>query len=94
MPLSVLEAMAGGLPVVATDVGDVGRAVADGVTGFVVPPKDPEQLAARLERLLIDADLRRRMGEAGRARVAEMFSADVTAAAVSALYDEVQGARR
>ena len=94
MPLSVLEAMAGGLPVVATDVGDIGRAVADGVTGFVVPPKDPEQLASRLERLLTDADLRRRMGEAGRARVTEMFSADVTAAAVSALYDELRGALR
>src|SRR3954452_23092073 len=74
MPLSVLEAMAGGLPVVATDVGGIGRAVADGVTGFVVPPQEPERLAARLEQLLGDADLRRRMGEAGRARVTQMFS--------------------
>lgn len=93
MPLSILEAMASGLPVVATDVGDVGRAVADGVTGFVVPPKDPERLAAALEALLTDAGLRRRFGAAGRARVAEMFSADVTAAQVGALYEELERGR-
>ena len=93
MPLSVLEAMAAGLPVVATDVGDVGRAVADGVTGYVVPSKDPQQLAAALEPLLTDAGLRRRMGEAGRARVAEMFSAAVTADQVSALYADMERGR-
>ncbi len=89
MPLSVLEAMATGLPVVATDVGDVGRAVVDGVTGHVVPVRNPEKLAAALEPLLTDRALRRRMGEAGRSRVVEMFSSEVTAANVSALYDEL-----
>jgi glycosyltransferase involved in cell wall biosynthesis len=89
MPLSILEAMAAGLPVVASDVGDVSRAVADGVTGFVVPPRDPERLADALERLLTDAELRRRMGDAGRARVVEKFSAAVTAEQVSALYAEL-----
>jgi len=89
MPLSVLEAMAAGLPVVATDVGDVSRAVADGVTGHVVPVRDPEKLADALEPLLTDPKLRRRMGEAGRARVAELFSSEVTATKVSALYDEL-----
>lgn len=93
MPLSVLEAMAAGLPVVATDVGDVHRAVAEGVTGHVVPVRDPEALAAALERLLTDAERRRRMGAAGRARVVEMFSSAVTATNVSALYDELQGGR-
>jgi len=94
MPLSVLEAMAAGLPVVATDVGDVGRAVADGLTGRVVPVRDPESLAAAFEPLLVDPDLRRRMGAAGRARVEKLFSADVTADGVSMLYDELlQGAR-
>jgi glycosyltransferase involved in cell wall biosynthesis len=94
MPLSVLEAMAAGLPVVATDVGDVGRAVADGVTGYVVPVRNPDKLADGLEPLLTDPDLRRRMGAAGRARVTGMFSADVTAGEVSALYDELErGAR-
>jgi len=92
MPLSVLEAMAAGLPVVATDVGDVSRAVAEGVTGHVVPVQAPEKLADALEHLLTDPDLRRQMGEAGRARVVGMFSADVTAARVSALYAELAGA--
>jgi glycosyltransferase involved in cell wall biosynthesis len=89
MPLSVLEAMAAGLPVVATDVGDVGRSVADGVTGYVVPVRNPEKLAAALEPLLVDAEQRRRMGAAGRARVVERFSGEVTAANVSALYEEL-----
>jgi glycosyltransferase involved in cell wall biosynthesis len=93
MPLSVLEAMAAGLPVVATDVGDVARAVQDGVTGFVVPVQAPEQLGKALEALLTDRDLRRRMGAAGRERVSAMFSAEVTAGAVSSLYAELQSAR-
>jgi glycosyltransferase involved in cell wall biosynthesis len=94
MPLSVLEAMAAGLPVVATDVGDVGRAVADGETGFVVPAREPERLADALEKLLTDPDLRRRMGAAGRARVRERFSSSVTAGEVSALYAQLgRGAR-
>src|SRR5688572_33109339 len=94
MPLSVLEAMAAGLPVVATDVGDVGRAVADGVTGYVVPRQDPEKLAAALEPLLTDPQLRRRMGASGRERVVGMFSSEVTARAVSALYAELVGGPR
>jgi glycosyltransferase involved in cell wall biosynthesis len=94
MPLSVLEAMAAGVPVVATDVGDVGRAVVDGVTGYVVPSKDPQALAGALERLLVDPQLRRRMGAAGRARVEEMFSATVTADAVSALYADLREGTR
>jgi glycosyltransferase involved in cell wall biosynthesis len=93
MPLSVLEAMAAELPVVATDVGDVGRAVLDGETGFVVPAKDPQALATALEALLTDPDLRKRMGAAGRERVLGFFSADVTAREVSALYSELGAAR-
>jgi glycosyltransferase involved in cell wall biosynthesis len=89
MPLSVLEAMSSGLPVVATDVGDVARAVADGETGFVIAPHAPTAVADALEKLLVDADLRHRMGEAGRRRVRERFSSEVTARAVSDLYDDV-----
>jgi glycosyltransferase involved in cell wall biosynthesis len=93
MPLSVLEAMAAGLPVVATDVGDVGRAVAEGVTGSVVPPRSPDKLADALEALLTDPELRERMGAAGRARVVEQFSSEATAGQVSALYAELQRSR-
>src|SRR3954447_19179631 len=93
MPLSVLEAMATGLPVVATDVGDVGRAVAEGLTGHVVPVRNPEKLADALEPLLADPELRTRMGAAGRARVVERFSSETTARQVSALYAELDRSR-
>ena len=89
MPLSVLEAMAAGLPVVASAVGDVARAVVDGSTGYIVPVRDPHALANALEPLIKDADLRARMGDEGRALVTTQFSSDVTAARVSALYAEM-----
>jgi glycosyltransferase involved in cell wall biosynthesis len=72
-PISVLEAMAAGLPVVASDVGGVRELVADGTTGLLVPAGDPDALAAALKRLLADPELRRRLGAAGRERAAERF---------------------
>jgi glycosyltransferase involved in cell wall biosynthesis len=72
-PISILEAMAAGLPVVASDVGGVRELVADGVTGLLVPAADPDALGAALERLLADRELRRRLGAAGRERAAERF---------------------
>ncbi len=72
-PLSILEGMAAGLPVVASDVGGVAELVADGETGLLVPPGDPTALAAALQRLVADAPLRRRLGAAGRRRVEERF---------------------
>jgi glycosyltransferase involved in cell wall biosynthesis len=73
LPISVLEAMAAGLPVVASAVGDVPEAVADGKSGLLVPPGDPAALAGALRRLLADADLRRRFGAAARERALELF---------------------
>lgn len=64
--LVYLEAAAHGLPVVAHDVGGVGEAVVDGVTGLLVPPDRPAQLAAAFEKLIHDPALRRRLGAAGR----------------------------
>ncbi len=72
-PISVLEAMAAGLPVVASAVGGVPEIVDDGTTGVLVPPGDPAALAAAIEPLLADATLRDRLGDAGRARVRERF---------------------
>jgi glycosyltransferase involved in cell wall biosynthesis len=92
MPLSVLEAMASGLPVVATDVGDVSRAVDHGRTGFVVPARSAEGLATALEKLLTDPELRAAMGAAGRDRVRQLFSDAVTAAGVAEVLDELTGA--
>ena len=64
--LVYLEAAAHGLPVVAHDVGGVSEAVVDGVTGLLVPPNRPAQLAAAFEKLVHDPELRKRLGAAGR----------------------------
>jgi len=89
LPLVVLEAMALGRPVVATPVGGTPELVVDEETGLLVPPRDVAALAAALTRVLGDAALGRRLGEAGRRRVAEHFSAEATSREVLALYDEV-----
>ena len=68
------EAMAHGRPVVAADVGGLRDLVVHEETGLLVPPRDIGALRAALERLLADRELRRRMGEAGRARIAEHFT--------------------
>jgi phosphatidyl-myo-inositol dimannoside synthase len=68
--LVYLEAAAHGLPIVAHDVGGVAEAVIDGVTGLLVPPNRPAQLAAAFEKLIHDPALRQRLGAAGRAQAA------------------------
>ena len=74
--MAVLEAMAAGLPVVATRVGGIPSAVSHGVSGFLVEPHDPAALAQSLDRLLSDASMRRSMGQAGRTRALDLFSAE------------------
>jgi phosphatidylinositol alpha-1,6-mannosyltransferase len=69
-----LEAAACKLPVIASDVGGVGSAVVDGETGLMVPPDDIEATADALKKLLTDADLSKRLGEAGRKRAEESFT--------------------
>ncbi len=73
-PLSILEAMAAGLPVVSTARGAIPDMVRDGVTGLLVAERDPQALSGALASLLADPPLRRRMGEAGRALWAERFT--------------------
>jgi glycosyltransferase involved in cell wall biosynthesis len=87
-----MEAMACGVPVVNTSL-DTGVPFVspDGVTGLTVPPGDADALAAALSALLDDAALRRRMGDAGRARIAGELSAEQMAARTLALYREVSG---
>ena len=85
-PVSVLEAMAAGLPVVATKVGGVAEAVVDGETGLLVPAADPEALACALERLVADGELRRRLGAAGRGRALSLFDVSPYRAAYQELY--------
>jgi len=94
MPLSVLEAMAAGLPVVATDVGDVARLVEGGRTGYVVAKQSPSELADALRSLLIAPEQSRQMGLAGRNRVEQQFSSALTARAICELYSEAVGKSR
>jgi glycosyltransferase involved in cell wall biosynthesis len=81
VPTTVMEAMATGLPVVTTDVGAVREVVAEGITGFVVRPADPQAIADAILRLIRDPSLRKSLGESGRERVLSRFSIDACAKA-------------
>lgn len=89
-PRVVTEAMACGLPVVASDVGGIPEQVADGDSGLLVAPRDDAALVAALERLLADADLRGAMGARGRER-AKAFSRDALLEATDRLYRDLLG---
>lgn len=72
--LAALEPGARGVPVIASNVGGIPEIIIDGVNGLLVPPGDPAALADAIERLMVDADLRRRLGTNARRRAAESFS--------------------
>jgi glycosyltransferase involved in cell wall biosynthesis len=93
MPVSVLEAMAVGLPVVASAVGGLEEVVVDGKTGFLTPPGDAAALAARLGQLVDDRSLRSAMGKAGRARAEKYFSLPAWRDAHFTLYRSLLAAR-
>lgn len=71
---AIIEAMAAGLPLVVSDVGGNAEAVIDGITGLVVPPRDPASLSSAIRRLARDPQLRARMGAAGRDRAESRFT--------------------
>lgn len=75
-PLSLIEAMGSGLPVVATRLAGIPDIVHDGVEGFLFEPENTEQLAIALKRLLTDANLREEMGRSGRAAYLNFFTVD------------------
>jgi glycosyltransferase involved in cell wall biosynthesis len=83
----ILESMAAGLPVVATRVGGNGEAVLDGVTGWLVPEKDPVEMSQKLVDLLRDPKRAKSWGETGRGRVKELFTVDKMVQAHMDLYN-------
>lgn len=92
-PRSVIEGMAAGKPVVATDVGGTREAVSDGHTGFIVPPGNPKSLADKLAILIKDSELRSVMGHRSRRRCEDRFSLQRNVEAIEALYDGIVAKR-
>lgn len=90
-PVSVMEAMATGLPVICSLIGGTGDMISDGVDGFLVPQQDEDALADRIERLARDVPLRASIGAAARRRAVDVFDYRKTA---KSLHDAIAAARR
>lgn len=91
--LAILEAMASGVPVIASDAGGNAEAVVEGETGFLFPPADPAPLGAALRALYADRARARAMGERSRARLLEHFTIERTVEKTERVYEEVLRAR-
>lgn len=89
LPMSILEAMSAGLPVVTTPVGGIPEAIADGEEGLLVPPGDTEALASAISRLLSDAPLREAMGARGRAKFDACYDANVVLPRLESVYRDL-----
>lgn len=87
--LTPLEAMACGIPAVCAGVGGITYTVADGETGFLVPPRRPDRLAEQLDRVLRDDALRARLARSARERVERQFTWDTVARRTAAVFEEV-----
>ena len=92
LPITILEAMAAGRPVVATSVGGIPEVVRDGETGILIHSRDPEGLAEAVIRLLEAPRLARAMGEEGRKRVEALFTMEAEAGRTSMVYRQVLAA--
>jgi glycosyltransferase involved in cell wall biosynthesis len=89
LPYVIIEALASGLPVVASDVGGISDAVRDGVSGILIEPGAADQLADAMRRLSLDAQYRRELGEHARQIAVEEFSTDICLARVERVFDAV-----
>jgi len=89
IPQIILQAQAMARPVVATTIGGIPEVVEDGVTGLLVPPRDPDALAGKIQLLLDDSDLRTRLGQAARQNVEEHHSLDVMGERLLGLYEKL-----
>ncbi len=90
---AVIEAMAAGKPVVATDVGGTKEAVVEGVTGFIVPPGDPKAMAGKILALATDEPLRRKFGTEARKRAEALFGIEGNVQKTERVYEELLGGR-
>jgi glycosyltransferase involved in cell wall biosynthesis len=93
LPISILEAMAAGLPVIASQVGGIPELVEDGETGILVPRSNPGALAEALQLLLADEVLRKRLGSSGRVRADSRFGVDAFRSRHVELYTDLLAAR-
>jgi glycosyltransferase involved in cell wall biosynthesis len=89
LPTVALEAMSRGKAVVASSIGGLPDVVLSGMTGLLAPPGDAEDLATKMAELLDDPGLSQRLGEAGRRRLREEFSADIVVPRIEAVYRRV-----
>jgi glycosyltransferase involved in cell wall biosynthesis len=89
--LSVLEALAMSRPVVASNVGGIPEMISDGVTGLLVPPRDPDALAAAIVRLLRDHSLADILGRAGHDLVHRRFCLEQMIGSIEDIYDDAVG---
>lgn len=90
LPVSLLEAMASSLPVVVTRVGGMPEVVVDGKTGFIVEPGRTEELRMRIEQLLLNKDIRTKLGKNGFLRVKKEFSLDRTVNGIEQLWKNIK----
>ncbi len=86
--VAIIEAGAAGRPVVVSDAGGLPEVTVEGETGFVVPRENPQAAAAALEKLVLDAELRHRMGASGQAHVARHYSWDACIETMLGVYDK------
>jgi glycosyltransferase involved in cell wall biosynthesis len=89
LPTAIMEAMAAGLPVVATAVGGVPELVQDNLTGLLVPPDDPPALATALAKLLVNPPLRQQFGRAGQQRIQTHFALTDKVAELEQVYSRI-----
>lgn len=94
LPITILEAMAAGKPVVATTAGGIPEVVRDGETGLLVPPGDPGRLAEAVMRLLEAPALAKALGQAGRTRVTSVFTLEAETEQTAMVYRKVLAARK
>jgi glycosyltransferase involved in cell wall biosynthesis len=93
LPVTLLEAMAAGLPVIATRVGGVPEVLEDGVTGFIVEPRDAHQLADKIKEMFENPEMRASMSSAAKDKFVKKFSADTMIRRTEALYSELVTSR-